>query len=170
MEYMTLIEEMERMIEKSPHIPLTGKVFLDGDLFLDYLDRLRTVLPEEVRQAQWIRQEKERLLEEARMKAQDLLAEAEKRSEILAQENEVVRKARAQATEILARAQRLAEEMKAGALTYADGVLGQLENNLNQALAQVRQGRQEIQTYPAGGSASREAAAAAAGTETTKTR
>ncbi|MDN5344321.1 MAG: hypothetical protein PWQ18_432 [Clostridia bacterium] len=151
MEFMTLIEEMERMIEKSPHIPLSGKVFLDGDLFLDYLDRLRTALPEEVRQAQWIRQEKERLLEEARLKAQDILAEAEKRTEIMAQENELVRKARAQANEIIARAQRLAEEVKAGALGYADGLLGQLETNLNQALAQVRQGRQELQGYPSGG-------------------
>ncbi|QGP93021.1 hypothetical protein MGLY_24180 [Neomoorella glycerini] len=160
MEFMTLIEEMEKIIEKSPHIPLTGRVFLDGDLFLDYLDRLRTALPEEVRQAQWIRQEKERLLEEARLKAQSLLAEAEKRAEMMAGENELVRKARAQASEIMARAQRLAEEMKAGALSYADGLLGQLEASLNQALTQVRQGRQELQAYPAGGSAGREAAAA----------
>ncbi|WP_258361090.1 ATPase [Moorella sulfitireducens (nom. illeg.)] len=160
MEFMSIIEEMEKLIEKSPHIPLTGRVFLDGDILLDYLDRLRTALPEELRQAQWIRQEKERLLEEARLKARDLLAEAEKRAEMMAGENELVRKARAQATEIVARAQHLAEEMKSGALSYADGLLGQLETSLNQALAQVRQGRQELQAYPSGGSAGREAAAA----------
>jgi vacuolar-type H+-ATPase subunit H len=161
MEFITLIEEMEKIIEKSRHIPLTGKVFLDGDLFLDYLDRLRTSLPEEVRQARWITQEKERLLEEARLKARDLLTEAEKRTEIMAQENELVRKARNQAGEIVNRAQRLAEEMQAGALGYADEVLSRLEANLNQTLAQVRQGRQELQSYPGGSTTAGEAAAAA---------
>ncbi|WXJ78866.1 hypothetical protein MTMBA_09450 [Moorella thermoacetica] len=158
MEFMTLIEEMEKMVEKAPHIPLSGKVFLDGDLLLDYLDRLRTALPEEVRQAQWIRQERERLLEEARLKARSLLEEAEKRSEIMAQENELVRKARSQASEIINRARNVAEEVKAGALSYADGLLAKLEASLNQALAQVQQGRQELQSYPAAGAG--EAAAA----------
>ncbi|MBE3573728.1 MAG: ATPase [Moorella humiferrea] len=161
MEFLSLIEEMEKLIEKSPHIPFTGRVFLDGDLFLDYLDRLRTALPEEVRQAQWIRQEKERLLEEARQKAATLLADAEKRAEMLAGENELVRKARAQATEIIGRARHLADEMKAGALSYADGLLEKLEESLNQALAQVRLGRQELKSYPAGGAAAPEAAATA---------
>ena len=156
---MTLIEEMEKMVERAPHIPLSGKVFLDGDMLLDYLDRLRTALPEEVRQAQWVRQEKERLLEEARLKARSLLEDAEKRSEIMAQENEVVRKARAQANEILNKARDLAEEMKVGALGYADGLLAQLETSLKQALAQVDRGRQERRACPA--SAAGKVAAAA---------
>jgi len=139
---------MEKIIEKAPHIPLTGKVFVDGDLLLDYIDRLRTALPEEVRQAQWIKQEKERLLEEARLKAQSLIEEAEKRTEMMAQENELVRKARKQADEIIIRTRKLAGEIKTGALSYADTTLAQLENNINQILAKIRENRQELKSYP----------------------
>lgn len=153
MEIITLIEEMEKMVESALHIPLTGKVFLDGDLLLDYLDRLRSILPEEIRQAQWIRQEKERLLEEARVKAQETVDEALKRTEMMVEEHEVVRKARANASEIMARTRSAADEIKAGAMSYADAVLARLEANLDQTLAKVRQNRQELHSFFPGGQA-----------------
>jgi len=153
-EITTLIEEMEKMVESAPHIPLTGKVFLDGDLLLDYLDRLRSTLPEEIRQAQWIRQEKERLLEEARVKAQETVDEALKRTEMMVDEHELVRKAMANASEIMARTRSAADEIKAGAMGYADAVLVRLEASLDQTLAKVRQDRQELHSFSPGGQTS----------------
>lgn len=150
MEIIDLIEEMEKMVEKAPHIPLTGKVFLDGDRFLDYLDQLRSIIPEEIRQARWICQEKERLLEEARVKAQQTIAEAAKQTEAMAAEHELTRKARVNASEIMARTREAAEEIKAGAVSYAESLLVQLENNLEQYLTRVRRDRQELQSFTGG--------------------
>ncbi|MCG0278105.1 MAG: ATPase [Thermanaeromonas sp.] len=142
-----LIDELEKLVERSPRIPFTERILIEGGVLLDYLDRLRTMLPDELRQAQWIQQEKERLLAEAQQQAKELLAEAEQKARQLVQETELVRQARIEAGEITNRAQRLAMEIRTRAVAYADEVLGELENYIMQVLSSIRQGRQELEAY-----------------------
>lgn len=146
MEVDKFLDDIEAIIEKAPHIPLTGRVFIDGDLLLDYLDRLRTSLPEDIREARWITSERERIIEEAKQQAQRVIMEAEKRAEELAREDELVRKAQAQAGEVTSRARQMAEELRSGALNYAEEVLQRLADNLEKALLQVRRGLEELRT------------------------
>ena len=54
MEVMKLLDEMEELVEDSGRIPLTGKVIIESEDLLDKVDRIRSILPEELRQAQWI--------------------------------------------------------------------------------------------------------------------
>ncbi|MDK2821069.1 MAG: hypothetical protein PWP31_1034 [Clostridia bacterium] len=147
MDIMTLIDEIQDIIESAPHVPLSGKVFIDGDLLLDYLDRLRMSLPEAVNQAQLIQQEKESLLEEAHLKAQAVIEEAKKKAEVIVQENQLVIKAKSQASQIIKQAEEVAEEIRSGTLSYSDQMLRQIEETINQALIKVREGRQELQAY-----------------------
>lgn len=154
MKIIELIDELEKIVEKSPRIPFTERLLVEGAVLLDYLDRLRTMLPDELRQAQWIQQERERLLAEAQQQARELLAGAEEKARSLVQETELVKQARIEAGEITNRAQRLAAEIKARAVAYADEVLGELENYLVQILSNIRQGRKELETYRSGSSPS----------------
>ncbi len=147
MEIINLIEEMEKTIEKSFHVPLTGNIFINGDLLLDYLDHLRARLPDEIRQAKWINQEKERLLDEAKQKAQQIVEEAFKKTETMVDEHELTYRAKVNAGEIIAKTRNAAEEIKAGAQEYADRILNQLEKSLEKLLAEVYQNRQELQAF-----------------------
>lgn len=144
MELFNVLNEMEEFIENSPKIPMTRRVLVDEDRLLDYLDRIRSTIPEEMRQARWVIQEREKVLAESRKEAGRLLEDAQKQLEKRAEESEVVRQARAMAEEIVAKAKQVAREIKQGAREYADEILGGLEGELEKLMAQIRDGRSEL--------------------------
>ncbi|HHW44357.1 MAG TPA: ATPase [Desulfotomaculum sp.] len=145
MEFFNVLNELEELIENSPRIPMTRRVLVDEDRLLDYLDRIRTTLPEEIRQARWVIQEREKVLSDTRKEAGRLLEDAQKQLEKRAEESEVVRHARAMADEIMGKAEQVAREIKKGAREYADEILEGLEKKLEQILSQIRSGRAELQ-------------------------
>lgn len=144
-EFLEILEELEAYLGKAPRIPFTGKALVAREVLLGYLDRLRLALPEEFRQAQWVLKERERVLAEARAKAEEMLAEGKKKAMEAAMESEVVKQAREKAEELVARAREAAREIRLGANSYAEGILGRLENQLERLLAMVKEGRRELQ-------------------------
>ena len=66
MDIFEMLDELEEIIETGSKIPLTGKVVVDAEELLDCLDQIRSVLPEEIRQARWVAKERERMLSEAK--------------------------------------------------------------------------------------------------------
>ncbi|MEW6771716.1 MAG: ATPase [Bacillota bacterium] len=144
MELLAVINELEELIETSGRIPLTRKVLIDEERMLDILDRIRTILPDEVRKAKWVVQEREKVLEEAQKEAERLLEEARKEVEKKAEESELVRQAKEMAEEILGKAEQVAREIKLGSREYADGILAKLEERLEKITREVQQGRAEL--------------------------
>ncbi|KAB2954453.1 ATPase [Heliorestis acidaminivorans] len=139
-----IIDEMENLINSSSRIPMTGKVLIDDQLLLDYLDRIRTSLPEELRQAKWLTKERQRVIQEAEDECQRMIDETKSYVSKLANESEVYRLAQTQSEEIIADAKREADELKMNACQYADDVLQQMEQLLNRAATTVREGRNEL--------------------------
>lgn len=144
MDVLKMIDELEEIVDGGSKIPMTGKVLLDSDTLLEYIDRIRTILPDELRQAKWVSKEKDRMLKEAQDEADRLLEEARIQVKRSASESEVVKQANAQAEGILNQAKSMAKEMKSGATSYADDILKQLEANLEKSLAITKKGRDEL--------------------------
>lgn len=144
MDVLKIIDEIEEVVENGSRIPMTGKVLLDSDSLLDYLDRIRTILPEELRQAKWVSKEKDRMLKEAHEESEKMLEEARIQVKRAAQESEIVKQANAQADAIVGQAKQMSKEMRVGATQYADDILKQLEGNLEKAIAIIKKGREEI--------------------------
>lgn len=144
MDVLKFIDEIEEIIENSSSIPMTGKVIIDKDTLLEYLDRVRTILPEELRQAKWVSKEKERMLKDAQDEADRIIEEARQQIKRAASESEVVKQANAQAEAIVAQSKMMSKEMKTGATNYADDVLKQLEGNMEKALTVIKKGREEL--------------------------
>ena len=145
MDIYHVLEEMEKVVEKATRIPIIGKALVDVDLILDNIDRLRGTIPEEIRQANWLAKEKERVLSEANGEAERLLAETRKRTENLSSETEIVKQAHQRAEEIIEQAREMAREMRAGALIYADEVMSKLQENLEKNLLTIQEGRNQLQ-------------------------
>lgn len=145
MDVFEMLDELEDIIESSARLPLMGKVLVDAEEVLDCIDQIRSVLPEEIRQARWIAKERERMLADAQQEAQEALRKTQAQIEQMALESEVVRLAEQQAQEILARAKAIEQEMREGATIYAEQILEQLENNLKKALESIREGKSELQ-------------------------
>jgi len=144
LELFNILNEMEELIEGSPKIPMTRRVLVDEDRLLDYLDRIRTSLPEELRQARWIIQEREKVITDSKREALRIIEDAEKQLEKKADESVITRKAQEMAEEIQQRAEQVAQQIKQGARDYADEILEELEKRLNQLITQVQEGRSEL--------------------------
>ncbi|MER3406140.1 MAG: ATPase, partial [Chloroflexota bacterium] len=59
---LQLIDRLEALISSGARLPLTSRALVDEQEVLDILDQLRMAVPEEIRQAKRLSQERERLL------------------------------------------------------------------------------------------------------------
>ncbi|MDD2553794.1 MAG: ATPase [Desulfotomaculaceae bacterium] len=146
MDLLNSLNELEELIENSGKIPFTRKVMVEEDRLLDLLDRIRTTMPEEVRQAKWIIQEREKVLDDSQKEAMRIMDDAQKLLEKKADDSEVVRQARTSAEEILAKTESIAMEIREGAKDYADDILVNLQESLGKILNQIEQGRSELKS------------------------
>ncbi|MBF7082364.1 ATPase [Desulfallas sp. Bu1-1] len=144
MELFNILNELEELIERSPKVPMTRRVLVDEDRLLDYLDRIRTSMPEELRQARWVIQEREKVITDSKREALRIIEDAEKQLEKRADESEITRKAQERAMEIQQRAEEVAMQIKQGARDYADEILAGLEEQLGRIMTQIQEGRNEL--------------------------
>ncbi|ACX51289.1 hypothetical protein Adeg_0114 [Ammonifex degensii KC4] len=144
MEFLDLLNELEELIAQSSRIPLTRKVIVDEDKVLDLLDKLRSILPEELRRAKWLVEEREKVLEDARKEAERIISAAQEEIARRAEESEIVRQAKERAEAVVGKAEEIAREIKIRAREYADEVLAQLEERLNRVLKEIQEGRSEL--------------------------
>ena len=65
MEIFTLLESLEEIIENSRSVPFSGKGIVDKDELFDLIKEIRIKLPDELKQAKWVKEERQRILVEA---------------------------------------------------------------------------------------------------------
>ncbi|MBO8136606.1 MAG: ATPase [Desulfotomaculum sp.] len=145
MELLDLLNELEEFIEECPRVPLSKRIMVDENKLLDYIDRIRTTLPDEVRQAKLLIKEREKVLNESRREAQQLLEDVQRQIEKKAEESEIVEMAQKKAKEIIQQAEQMASEIRLGARDYADDILQKMEEDLNKLISQIKAGRAELQ-------------------------
>ena len=79
MEIFTLLETLEDILEKSKKVPFTNKAVVDKDEIVEIIQEIRLKLPDELKQAKWIKEERQRILLEAQKEADGVVKEAESR-------------------------------------------------------------------------------------------
>lgn len=144
MELFNALNELEEIVETSIKVPMTRRVLVDEDRLLDMLDRIRTTLPEEIRQARWIIQEREKVMAETKKEAGRIMEDVQKQMERRVEESEFVRVARERAEEIVEKAENVAREIRQGARDYADELLNEIEKRIEKIVSEVRDGRAEL--------------------------
>jgi len=144
MDIMEIIDMMEETIEKASQVPLTGKVMVDKDEMLDFLQELRLVYPDELKEAKWVKEERERILTEAENRAQTIQKNAEETQMQLIDEHEITRCAYDQANELVRSASDKAIEIKTDCDQYVDEILSDAESRLEMLLRKVREDRMDF--------------------------
>ena len=145
MEIFTLLESLEDVIEKSRSLPFSDKGIVDKEEILDLIKEIRLKLPDELKQAKWVKEERQRILVEAQKEADGIVKEAENRIISMIDEHEITRKAYEQKKEIIENANERSREISNGTKEYADELLqhteevltttlGNLEKNVAEAL------------------------------------
>lgn len=146
MNLVILLDRLDQLIDSAPEIPLTGKSLINAEEALDLIDKIRNTLPEEVKRAEWLTSEKDRMLKESQAEAERIVVQAEEYAAKMVSESEIVRRAHDEAKRIIENARREAREMEKEASEYAEGVLANLEAALQRTLSVVQQGRNELRS------------------------
>jgi len=152
MDLLELIDSLEEAIEHSTAVPLTGKSLIDKDDLLDIIEDVRLKLPEELKQAKWVKEERARILHEAQKEAGSIIKTAEDKIISMINEHEITLRAQAQAESIIDRANENAKDIKCGVLQYSNDILAGLEtvitdikSTLNRSVSDVRKSVDDIE-------------------------
>ena len=145
MELFTLLETLEEMLEASKSIPFSNKGIIDKEEMLEIIKEIRLKLPDELKQAKWVKEERQRILVEAQKEADDIVKEAENRIISMIDEHEITRKAYVQKAEIIETANEMSREISKGTKDYADSILQNIEAALQNALETIQNNRKELQ-------------------------
>ena len=144
MEIFTLLETLEEMLESGKTIPFSNKGIVDKEEMLEIIKEIRLKLPEELKQAKWVKEERQRILVEAQKEAEDIVKEAENRIISMIDEHEITRKAYEQKAQIIETANEMSREISKGTKDYADNILEKVQTVLEDALKTVENNRKEL--------------------------
>jgi cell division septum initiation protein DivIVA len=139
-----LLDKLEDLIDNAPEIPLTGRVLLDSDELLELIEKIRNAVPEEVKRAEIVSTEKDRVISEGQQRAERIIAQAKEQAARMLKESEIYRQAQQEAKQILAEAHQRAQELIKGSEEYAHGVLSDLRQTLDKTLKVVIRGQEEL--------------------------
>jgi len=144
MDILQLIDRLEELFNESKAIPLTRNVMVDEDRMLDIIDQMRIAIPEEVKKAQQLLGQRDRVLAQAQEEANRTLEIARQKSDQLVGKDTVMQEAQRRADQILVQARAEAEGIRADADDYVIDSLTQLQAELERITNQVNNGVQAV--------------------------
>ena len=143
MDIQHLLDRLETLLGDSRRIG--GKLIVDAQRSWDLIDQMRISIPEEVKHAQRVNQERDRIIAQAKEEAGRIIELARQEAARLTEEHSIARQAQELSATIEARARREAGFVQREADQYVVEVLGQLEADLARTLTVVRNGIERLQ-------------------------
>lgn len=135
---LSLLDDLEAIIEKGSRIPFTAMVVIDRDVYLDAVDAIRITMPEAVVQAERIVRDKERIIAQAEAESERILSLAREQAAFLISDRQLLRTAELQSEAILNTAREDAKEIISSAQKYVSDLLAQLEGETLRVLGEIR--------------------------------
>ena len=145
MDIQHLVDRLEQVLGESRRLPMTTTLLVDEDRVFNVVDQLRVTIPDEVKRANRVAAEKERILAQAHEEADRIRQLARQEAEELVRRDAITMSAQQRADNILERARRDAEVLRRDADVYVVDVLAKLEEDLLRSLSVVRNGLRKIQ-------------------------
>ena len=153
MDALELLDELEDIIDKGAAVPFSGRCILERDELLDVLQEIKLKLPDDLKQAKWIKEERQRILQEAQAEADSIIKTAEEKIVSMVDENEITKKAIVQGNQIIGKARENAQAIHDSSYNYADNLLETVEKvvigsmkEMEQCIALVRNNRSELRS------------------------
>ncbi|CAA9533685.1 MAG: hypothetical protein AVDCRST_MAG73-1185 [uncultured Thermomicrobiales bacterium] len=129
-----LVDRLEELVGMGKRVPFSGRVMVEEEEFLALVDQLRIAVPNEIKQAQRVIKERERVIGEAQDEASKILKIARDKSQYVVSEQGLLKEAKVQGEEIL----RQAEERRKRAMgeidVYALDQFAKVENAMRDGL------------------------------------
>lgn len=127
-----LLEYLEELIETAPKVPITGKSVIDKKEFVEVIDQIINYIPDQMRKAQWVMNEKDRILGDAQKQYESTKSEIMEMMKQNVENHDLVKEAKVRANEIIALAQRDAKAIRIGSREYSTEILSQLDREIEE--------------------------------------
>jgi regulator of protease activity HflC (stomatin/prohibitin superfamily) len=144
MDIQHLVDRLEAVFNNSLRVPLSAYLLVNEDQIFTIVDQMRVAVPEEVKRANRIEAEKERILAQAHEEADRIRELAKQEASELVKRDSVLMAAQQRSDNILERGRRDAEVLRQDADAYVVEVLARLEEDLLRYLAVVRNGLDKV--------------------------
>ncbi|MGB4588374.1 MAG: ATPase [Clostridiaceae bacterium] len=127
-----LVEVLQEIIDDGSKMPFSKKILVDKGEVVAILDEIVQAIPDDLRTAQWVIGEKDRLLTEARTEYERTKAEVDMMMKEKIDNHDIVREAQIKAQEIISKAQTESKMVRLSAREYADSLLSDLDTEIKQ--------------------------------------
>lgn len=145
MDILHLVDRLEELFNVSRSVPFTHSVIVDEDRMLDIIDQMRVTIPDEIKKAQQLLAQRDRMLAQAQEEANRTLAIAREKGEKIIDQDSVVEAAKDKSAAIIVQAERDSDNIRKDADSYTLQTLADLELELERVLGQVRNGVRALQ-------------------------
>ena len=130
MDILQLIDRLEELFNESKAIPLTRNVMVDEDRMLDIIDQMRIAIPEEVKKAQQLLGQRDRVLAQAQEEANRTIEIARQKADQLVARDMIVQEAQRKADQVQIQSRAEADRVRNDADDYVIESLNQLQAEL----------------------------------------
>ena len=142
MSVFDILDEMDDMLDNAKAFPLAAhKIVIDGDRLRELVNDIRLAMPKEMKRAQTIDYDCDRIMKEAQQNAENIIHDAEERAKGLVAESAIVDEAKHRAHEILAKTKTKCDQTKAATSAYVLQSLQTTEEQISALLEQVQKER-----------------------------
>jgi cell division septum initiation protein DivIVA len=140
MDILHLVDRLEEVFNAGRPVPFTRLLTVNEDRVLELIDQMRVSIPEEVKKAQQVLAQRDRILAQAQEEAQRTVQLAKEKAEQFVERDAVVEAAKARAEQILQNVKAEADGIRQDADDYALEVLTNIEVELARFHTQVHNG------------------------------
>lgn len=145
MDILQLIDRLEELFNDAKAVPFTHNVVVDEDKMLELIDQMRIAIPEEVKKAQQLVAQRDRVMAQAQEEANRTLQLARDKADQMAQKDIITQEAQRRADQILTQARAEAEDIRADGDNYVLDTLMQLQDQIAKLSNQVNNGVRVMQ-------------------------
>ena len=145
MDILQLIDRLEELFNSAKAVPFTHNVIVDEDRMLELIDQMRIAIPEEVKKAQQVMAQRDRVMAQAQEEANRTLQLSRDKAEQIVQKDMIVQEAQRRADQIVNQARNEAEATRVDADNYVVDTLMQLQEQISKLSGQVGNGIRMVQ-------------------------
>jgi cell division septum initiation protein DivIVA len=144
MKTFELLDELKEELSNSPKTAFSNKKAVDLEVIDEILQDLKTVVPQELKEARKQLADKEKILGDAKAQAEQIVGSAREELAKKVAEDVVTQEAQAAADELMHKAKSNAKEITMGAKEYADDIMQELEMYFADYLKLIRKNRLQL--------------------------
>lgn len=142
-DFLKILNELETEIRDSRKSVL-GNRYIDEGKCMDYILTLKSLIPQEIKEAQIILSERENILSEAEETAQKIVSEAKKQAESMLDESEIIKRAEYEADNIQNGARQYWDRVEYETMNSLLALLSNAENKLVDILGNIRDSKEDL--------------------------